>query len=88
MNDAVPAGGIRRRLKGFLAGLTLALTGAASFAQMSLEGPESAASQIVRPPKVEMPGRPPLILYYLVVFVVGGAVVYAAVMPSKRTHQD
>lgn len=71
-----------------LAGLAAGFACAASSAQMALEDPDSAATQIVRPPKVEPPGRPPILAYYLVVFALGGAVVYAAVMPSKRTHQD
>ena len=60
-----------------------------SYAQMQLGPP--TGQQIddrARPPKIDDPGKSPVLLYYGVVILGAAAVIGLAVMPSKRTHQD
>lgn len=55
-----------------------------------LAGPV-AAQQIearTRPPAPNQADTPPILLTYLAAVVLGGAVVVASLIPSKRGHQD
>lgn len=74
------------------AGVMLLLAGAASVstAQMEFAGSSSSAAPVkdVRPPAPAEPEKANVILPYIIAFVLGGAAIGLAVMPSHRTHQD
>lgn len=76
------------------AGLLLGLA-SPSLARQSMgfdtgdENPNPATqTQDVRPPAPTDPGKPSIVGPYLLMFVLVGAAIGLAVMPSGRTHQD
>ncbi len=52
------------------------------------EPAKTPASKDFRPPAPTDPGKPNVIVPYLLTFVLGGVTVGLAVLPSGRTHQD
>lgn len=66
------------------ASLTLMLSGAA----VAQNNAPASAPVDVRPPAPTDPGKPNVIVPYLLMFLLGAAAIGLAVMPSQRTHQD
>lgn len=67
------------------ASLTLMLSGTA-LSQNNAPAPSQPVD--VRPPAPTDPGKPNVIVPYLLMFLLGAAAIGLAVMPSQRTHQD
>lgn len=82
---------IRGRLA-WVAAVGLLMSGGAAFGQsVGIAGGDDsapAAPKDVRPPAPAEPGKPALVVPYLLIFALGAAAVGLAVMPSHRTHQD
>ena len=63
---------------------------AAGLALILLALPASGQPSVdeMRPPSVTSTGEPPVIRMYLVTALIGGLVIGANLIPSKRGHQD
>jgi hypothetical protein len=84
----------RNRLGAAAGGLVLAIAGVAGAQSMGMisddeQAPgKGAPPKDVRPPAPTDPGKPAVVVPYLLTFVLGGLAVGLAVMPSGRSHQD
>lgn len=89
---------MRRTALAFVAGLGLAIVASPAMARQGMGiaddesttnlDPKSKSTRDVRPPAPQDPGKPSVIMPYLLTFVLGGAAAGLAVLPSRRTHQD
>ena len=73
------------RVRVTAAALTL---GAIAICAVPVSDASSQVAQSLKPPRVEDSDDPPTIRMYLVTALLGGLVVGANLIPSKRGHQD
>lgn len=80
----------RTRLGAAAVGLALIVSGDALGQGMVSADEEPATAKVkdVRPPAPSDPGKPAIVMPYLLTFVLGGLAVGLAVMPSGRSHQN
>jgi hypothetical protein len=78
--------GLRRLLTVALAGACLALAVPAAPAHAQLAGSKPKIE--MKPPTAGTEDKPPVIMMYVVLLALAAAVVGAALIPTKRGHQD
>ena len=72
-------------------GLALTLAGAPAFAQATTtaqNGQDPKKDNTLKPPTPSKPDDPPVVMTYLAVLLTIGLIAGAALIPSKRGHQD